>query len=602
MAGENGPAATFELADESIWRALIEQSSRGSELDSLAGRTDDGITIEPIYGTPEKRASSAGRALNTPWVVVQRMDDTDSERAEKSLAADLDGGANGIELIFAGSGSAQRTGFGMIGVDRGLIETLSTKDNLHLRIDAGEATYSYFESFSRLKTAELTLVYDQLAHAAARGGLDRPLAEIEREIVGAAEGLGKSARSGAAVVADGRVWAAGGASEAQELAGILGSLVHNARLLIGTGLPPEKALSAIGIIVECGSNQVLAIAKIRALRLAHARIVEEFGSPPMAARIHAETSWRMMTRYGVHTNILRIASATFAAGIGGADSITVLPYTIALGLPDNMARRIARNSQVLLTEEAGLARVSDPAAGSGAIETLTGAIAAAAWEELRVIEATGGLFAALRSGSFQRDIATMREARAGKIARRKIAITGISEFPNLEETKTEILEPRPTARTTMTANSETIERLVAGRLAEPFEALRDRSAMLVSAGTPPKVFLAILGATADLTEAAQTANDYFAAAGIGTVAASGLDTPEQVAEAFAKTGARTACIVGREETLRHAAASIASTLKDRGAVRVYVIGATKHSADIDAALDDEADAVKILHEVLEASI
>ena len=444
------------------------------------------------------------------------------------------------------------------------------------------------------------MVYDQLAHAAAQGGFDLPLAEIEREIVGAAQGLNNSGRSGAVVVADGRVWAAGGASEAQELAGILGSLVHNARLLIGAGLPAEKALRAIGIVVECGSNQILAIAKIRALRLVHARIVEEFGGPPMAARIHAETSWRMMTRHGVHTNILRTASAAFAAGIGGADSITVLPFTTALGLPDNLARRIARNSQIVLTEEAGLARVGDPAAGSGAVETLTSAIAAAAWEKFRALEASGGLLAALRSGSFQRDIATMRETRAERIARRKIAITGVSEFPSLAEAKTEILQPRPPASTARAAKSETIERLVTGRLAEPFEALRDRAAALASAGAPPKIFLATLGAPENLAEATQIATDYFAAGGIGTISVSGIESPEAAAEAFAKTVTSTACIVGKDETLHRLAASIASTLKDRGAVRVYVIGATIHSTNIDAALNDGGDAIKVLAEVLES--
>ena len=113
MARENGPAATFERADESIWRALVERSSRGSELDSLAGRTDDGLTMGPIYSIPEKRASFAGRSSNTPWVVVQRMDDPDLVRAGEALVADLEGGANGIELVFVGSGSAQRTGFGL---------------------------------------------------------------------------------------------------------------------------------------------------------------------------------------------------------------------------------------------------------------------------------------------------------------------------------------------------------------------------------------------------------------------------------------------------------------------------------------------------------
>lgn len=597
----NELAAMFEVGDESSWRGLVKQSLRGNELDSLVGQTDDGISLGPIYSLSDRAPLISSRPGNTDWAVVQRIDDPNPSRVEEALAEDLNGGATGIELVFSESCSANRSGFGLTAPDNRLVAALRDKDDLHLRIDAGEQTYAFYETLKNVKTVELTLAYDQLAHAAARGGFDRPLAEIERDITRASIGFHNEGRHGAAIVADGRHWAAGGASEAQELAGILGSLVHNTRLLIEAGLSPEQALNTIGIVVDGGASQVIAIAKMRALRLAHARIVEEFGCPPMAVRIHAETSWRMMTGYAVHTNILRTASATFAAGIGGANSITVLSFTSALGVPDLLARRIARNSQIMLLEEAGLARVSDPGAGSGAIESLTAALAAAVWKKFQALEAKGGLLAALRSGTFQHDIAMIREARANKIGRREITITGISEFPNLDEPMEAVLSLRPTASKTTAARTEAMEQLVIARFSQSFETLRDRAAALAAAGSPPKVFLACLGEKARYAEPTQAAVDFFAAGGMSTIRASGLETPEAVADAFAKKNVKTACIVCAENSLFGTAARTASMLKERGATRVFAIGGMTQSAAIDAVLDEGGDAIKVLSEVLDCS-
>ena len=119
------------------------------------------------------------------------------------------------------------------------------------------------------------------------------------------------------------------------------------------------------------ADQFLTIAKFRALRKLWARVEEACGLAPEPVFVSAETAWRMMTQRDPYVNMLRTTIAAFAAGLGGADAITVLPFTAALGLPDRFARRIARNTQLMLLEESNLAKVSDPAAGSGGIEDLT---------------------------------------------------------------------------------------------------------------------------------------------------------------------------------------------------------------------------------------
>lgn len=601
MTDETGPSATLWRARDVDWRAVVKDVLGKRDLDSLISHSDDGLSIEPIYRCRDDIcAPICRRNLARPWVIVQRVDDLDVARAKTALEADLSGGAGGIEFVFDGSAAAARSGFGLHKGHRDLLGMLSDR-GLQVRIEGGAATYEHYRQFESLALDETTLSFDPLADAASRGGFTRPLAEIEDIVVRAARGLQDRALSGCAVVADGRVWAAGGASEAQEIAGMLGSMVHSLRVLIDGGLTPWEALDSIGLVVDVGANQLLAIAKLRALRLCHARIVEEFGSEPVRVRIHAETSWRMMARYDFHTNILRSTSAAFAAGIAGADSVTVLPCTIAVGLPDAFARRMARNTQAILIEESGLARVDDPGAGSGAIESLTEAVAEEAWEEFRKIERAGGLAAALRSGIFQAEIADTRRTRTEKIAHRQISITGVSRFPTLRQAETAGIATLQYVPEALPANAETIVPVRPERLAQPFEALRDRAVRLADSGRAPKVFLANFGSPGDFAEAAQFAVNLFAAGGIAVVDEGGFDTPEEASRAFSISGAKAACIIGGRDILDRHAMPIAQALKKSRASRVYVVGSGDAGNAIDAALNEETDVITVLTEVLALS-
>lgn len=586
---------------EGRWRILVEQSLRGRAVDTLATASDDGFSIGPIHGVAQDVPTVATRSPNQPWSVVQRLEIPDFQQALTSLQSDLRGGATAVELVVAGSASAVRTGFGLKAIDERLLNTITASEKLHLRLDAGESTWLTYNGFRNLRYAYLALSCDSLAQAAARGGFERDLAAIEVEIANAAGDLDTRGQHGTVVEADGRVWAAAGASEAQELAGILGSLAHHARLLIGAGIAAASALGRIGVTVEAGPNQLLTAAKLRAVRLLHARLVESFGLTPIKAWVHAETSWRMMTRHDVHTNILRTTSAAFAAGVGGADSVTALPFTAALGLPDAFARRVARNLQIILVEEAGLARVADPGAGSGAVEALTAALAEAAWAKFRAIEAEGGLIAALRSGSFQREIAGMREARAKKIARRENPLTGVSEFPALDDAPVAVLvRLSKSHKERAPLFAERLDPLPAMRFAEPFEALRDRADALAAAGKMPKVFLVHLGAVAGHADAARAASNFFASGGIRCIDGAASDTAEAAVDGFATSGAAAACIVGGAHPLSTLAAPVAAALKARSARRVYLLGGQVAGIDVDAVIGEDTDAVAVLNDLLDS--
>ena len=171
-------------------------------------------------------------------------------------------------------------------------------------------------------------------------------------------------------------------------------------------------------------EQFLTLAKFRAVRLLWARVEEASGLAPAPVFVSAETAWRMMTRRDPYGNIVRTTIAAHAAATGGADAISVLPFTQAIGLPDGFARRIARNVQLLLRHEAHLDAVHDPARGSGAIEDLTDQLAQAAWALFQQIEAEGGLPAALMDGGFAAQVAAVRQAREQALTTGRDAIIG----------------------------------------------------------------------------------------------------------------------------------------------------------------------------------
>src|SRR4029077_5138705 len=166
--------------------------------------------------------------------------------------------------------------------------------------------------------------------------------------------------------------------------------------------------AAIFFRLAVDADQFLSIAKLRALRLLWARVEEGCGLTPQPVFVSATTGWRMLTQRDPWVNLLRATVAVFSAGLGGADAVTVLAFTAALGLPDRFARRLARNTQLILLEEANLAKVADPAAGTGAMEDLTTKLCDAAWKLFQEIEATGGVVAALEAGLIQRKVAALR--------------------------------------------------------------------------------------------------------------------------------------------------------------------------------------------------
>jgi methylmalonyl-CoA mutase len=313
-------------------------------------------------------------------------------------------------------------------------------------------------------------------------------------------------------------------------------------------------------------------------------VEEACGLSPHPAFVSAETAWRVMTKRDPWVNMLRAAMAVFAAGLGGANSITVLPFTAALGLPDRFARRMARNTQLVLLEESNLAKVSDPAAGSGAIEDLTDQLCRAAWALFQEIEAIGGAAAALARGLIQEKVAKVRDARQAAVARRTMPLTGTSEFPDLQEAPVAVLDVARIEDPTLGPAAITFPALPSMRLAQPFEQLRDASdRLLAERGRRPQVFLATLGRLSDFSARATFARNFFAAGGIEAVAHEGFADHAAIVSAFKNSGTKLACLCSSNEVYAREAAHAAKALSAAGASHIYLAGRPKDRETYQAA-------------------
>jgi methylmalonyl-CoA mutase len=333
------------------------------------------------------------------------------------------------------------------------------------------------------------------------------------------------------------------------------------RLIEQGGGDPFAAAGSMGLMLAVDQDQFLSIAKLRAARQAHASFLRALKIAPRPLDLHAETAWRMMSRRDPHVNMLRATAAVFAAGAGGADHVTVLPFTLAIGLPDRFARRMARNVQTVLARESRIGAVSDAAAGSGYVETLTREIAEKAWGVFQSIERAGGLVAGLEAGTVKAMLAETAAARANDVARRKEAITGVSEFPNLAEVPAAVLDaPR---------RAPSGHGLTQHRVAEPFEALRDRAD---AASRRPAVFMAAMGRMADFTARAGFMQNLFAAGGIAAPVGEGFATTAEAAQAFAASGATAACLASSDTVYETLAVETVTALKAAGARTIVFAG------------------------------
>jgi len=581
-------ADVFAPANEEQWRQKVEAALKGAPFSRLISKTYDGFDIQPLYA----RATGKPRAFRGAgdWAVTARVDHPEGAEANKLALTDLENGANGLHIVFAGAAGAY--GFGLKDASQlaPALEGIYLDAGLRIVFDLPGDNAAIVAAIEKAvagkeKAIDLSLGLDPLGAAALSGeALDWPKAGLA--LAARVKALHEKGFGGI-LAADGRIVHAAGGSPAQELAFALAAGVDYLRALEAGGLSLEAAREKIDFRLAADADEFLTLAKFRALRRLWANIEAACGLSPRPIRVHGETAWRMMTRRDPWVNLLRSTVAVFSAGLGGADSICVLPFTQALGLPDAFARRIARNTQLVLLEESNLGKVADPAAGSGGVESLTDSLVERAYSLFQDIEKAGGLAKALASGLVGSEIAKIASERAKAAARRKEPLTGASEFPDINEKPVAVLIPAPAAP------AASAKALAPCRVAEPFENLRDKAEAF---GARPRIFLANLGPIAAFTGRATFAKNFFEAGGIEALSNDGFADPAALAAGFKASGAKLAVLCSSDALYAESGVAAVQALKGAGAT-VWFAG---RPGDLEASLREAgvADFVFVGSDVL----
>ncbi|MBR8741661.1 methylmalonyl-CoA mutase family protein, partial [Nocardiopsis sp. MG754419] len=390
----------FPTADHERWRALVAGVLRKSGVaeerlaeapeEALATPTLDGFDIAPLYTSASPQADPGFPGLEpftrgyrpqgsteSGWDIRARHSDADPGALRRRVHDDLMNGVGSLWIQVGGEAlPVDRLAQALVDVHLDLAPVILRAAGP----DAFDAARALLDAHTDAEVPDGRVI----SHL----GLD-PLTTAA--LAGEAPDVGEAARFAAEhaaryphlglFVADGTLVHEAGGSDAQELGAVVAAGTAYLRGLVEAGLGVGEAAGRIEFRLAAQADQFAVIAKLRAVRGMWNQVLEACGVPASerALRVHATTSRAMLTRRDPHVNMVRATVACFAAGVGGADAVTVEPFDAAVGLSDDLARRIARNTQALLVEESHLSRVIDPAGGSFYVEELTARLYRAGW-------------------------------------------------------------------------------------------------------------------------------------------------------------------------------------------------------------------------------
>jgi methylmalonyl-CoA mutase len=570
---------SFELPALQDWQERVTQDLKGRDFErTLVTRTLEGLKIQPLYTqapsaavelpgqAPYRRGASALGGTRDLWEMRQPV----------STAAQAD------EALRLGASALAVSDPADLKAILGAVDSKLAPVHLH-----GRASQSAEQALEWGLNGGLGI---SVATDLARdGGLPQSLDDAWKR---ASWALGAAPSGTLALAVDGSVFHHAGADEASDIALSLAAVAESLRALEALGHTPEQVLAATELRVALDARMLLGVAKLRALRLCWSQLARACGAdvPP---RIHAQLSARVQTRRDVWVNILRNSVAVFAGAVGGAQAISSLPFADCAEEEDQrLARRIARNTQLVLAQESHLARVIDPAGGAYALETWTQELAQAAWTQFQAIEGAGGLIASLKKGRIQSALQAVSSKRQRRIASRAQPITGVSEFPLVGERRPELRPEPPTLHQPAHVQVQAVHPL---RDSAVYEVLRDhadrsedRCILLACIGTP-SAHSARLGFASNLVQAG------------GFEPVPLLINLKNAKKVMAQSGCSRVVLCGSDADYAEYAASLARQLCLLGASTVFVAGKPppdpKDWPDVSGYMYYRCDALAVLRQL-----
>ena len=582
----------FAPATPDAWEVLAQKALAGKSIDTLVRRTRDDIARGPLYAShnaaqlnsalpgtaPFTRGRILARDTYLPWAMRQAHDTPAPRDANTAILADLAGGASEITLLIDPAGKSGIAARHADELEATLADVMLDLAPVHLRagpwdIEAADLLLAVLKTRDSVAGAGLGLS----AALGQEAGKRIALAARAREISPAIR----------AFRADGRAVFEAGGTEVQELAFAAASAAEAIEALVNSGWEAGNAAATIELELAADTDIHLTIAKLRAMRLIWAQMMDAWGvsDDRAALYLHATTAERGLSAIDPWTNLIRAACAGFAATAGGADALTITPMTRASGRSTPFSRRLARNLHILLAEESHAGKVNDPAGGSYLHETLSHRLAEAAWSEMQRIIGLGGASAAMRSDAWKADIAKAADSLMKLVSTGKEPVIGVTAYPDLDPRvlKADDAAYSPPSVSGSAFGDQPVDSVplpAPMRTAEPFEQVRAK----VEAAAPAPVFLATLGTLPEFNARAGFAINRVGVAGLRATPAMVHDSVKACVEAFKASGSALAIICGSDEAYGDHAAELASALKAAGANAVWLAG-RRDSAPADAAID-----------------
>ena len=606
----------FAPVTTDAWRALVERDLKGAAFDKrLVTRLLEGIDLQPLVteGDHPTATDPAGLPGTAPftrgshpvgapgWDIRQAFAHPSPERTAAEIVRELERGVSSVHLVVDGGGRGHGT---RLGGPADLATALEGVDlaAIPLSLDAGHAAMETARAALALGMQSGDLGVDPIGTLVETGSLPGDLPDALAAGAGLAASLATPRIRVASV--DTRAWHSAGASEDLDLAIALSTGIAWLRAMEAAGLAVEEANRRIGFRIALGTDFLMGIAKLRALRMTWGRVLGACGASAGPAHVHTFPSTRILTARDPWVNILRVTTTTFAGAVGGADAVTATPWDDRLGLPDADSRRLARNTQLMLALESHLGHPVDAAGGSWTLESLTDRLAEQSWSVLQPLEAAGGLGTVAGIEAARTRLPPLVAARQKATAYRKHSIVGVNAFPNLTEARP-VRAQAPASGTDAPTAGVTVAPLVPQPLAAGWESLRDATdAHTAETGARPTVFLATLGPLAEHTGRATWITNLLNAGGIACVDGGPLPDATAAASAFAESGCAQACICTSDARVASAGGSTARALRAAGASRVMLAGrpgageAELRAAGVDAFLFLGANVQACVEDVL----
>lgn len=563
---------SFSIPDYNDWVEAVKESLKGADFDkTMKTKTYEGITLQPIYrkedianlpftesmpgATPYIRGNNPEQFLNEGWLIAQAQDEQDLGKLNRNILKELNEGLTAVNLKLSHDdspkgiklSSKQDIAIALQGIDLKAAP-------LFIQMDVEDAEIlEHFEAYAAelgldISNLSAGIGFDPSGEFARKGYMPFALDSVWEKVSKAVTWAIDKAPKIRVLSIDGSVYEAAGASSVQELGFVLSTAIGYIQGLLAQGNDINKIAPLFQVSLSLGSNFFMEIAKIRAFRLVWAEMIAAFGGNAESRKIwiHGKTASFNKSIYDTYVNILRTSTEGFAGVIGGVDSLEISCFDSLLKDADEFSRRMARNQQIILKEEAHFSKVIDPAGGCYYIESLSNDMAILAWEQMQELEVSGGLIKSLRAGLVHNMIAPVAKAKVEAVHKRRDVFVGVNMYANTMEglVTGETAEPRENnSKAAVSLDSGALVKL---RAVGKLEELRSRIVKKASE-VNTSVFLLNMGSIAEFKARADFATGFLQVGGLDVISPNGFASVEEAVAEAIQSGASAYCICSTDD-------------------------------------------------------